>query len=329
MKRINKLLYLVLTFFFGSIGIKDLITKNYKAVVARFLFLWTGIPTLLGLADFITILTEKADKDKTVAVVSSRVSKVRFAVLAVIFTLFVIGSTIPWESLIKTTIFSDFNSTLGGLVIGEYSLFGNLIGAPKVVDPYYGQASGVIPAFGNFAYIDMAIILIALSGIFAFVNKIKFDEFVDNASDKIKKALPTALFAVLVSIVLVIFVTTGVHTTIVNAILGLAKKFNLLLSLLASLVGGTLIGDTYYLVGTTSQVFTIAAGTEKYYGVLAHIIQSVANLVLLIAPTSVALMAGLHAMEIPYTKWLKHIWKLFLIILGLVIVSTVILYVLV
>ena len=328
MKRINKLLYLVLTFFFGSIGIKDLITKNYKAVVARFLFLWTGIPTLLGLVDFITILTEKADKDKTVAVISNRVTKVRFAVLAVIFTLFVIGSTIPWETLIKTTVFSDFNTTLGSLVIGEYSLFGNLIGTPKMVDPYYGS-SGVVPAFGNFAYIDMAIILIALSGIFAFVNKIKFDDFVDNASEKIKKALPTAVFAVLVSIVLVIFVTTGVHTTIVNAILGLAKKFNLALSLLASLVGGTLIGNTYYFIGTTSQVFSIAAGAEKYYGVLAHIIQSIGNLVLLIAPTSVALMAGLHAMEIPYTKWLKHIWKLFLILLGIVIVSTVILYVLV
>lgn len=328
MKRINKLVYLVLTFFFGSIGIKDLITKNYKAVVARFLFLWTGIPTILGLVDFITILTEKADENKTVAVVSKKVSKVRFAVLTVIFVLFVIGSTIPWESLIKTTVFSDFNTTLSNLVMGEYSLFSNLIGAPKVVDPYYGS-SGVVPAFGNFSYTDMSIILIALSGIFAFVNKIKFDEFVENASEKLKKALPIAAFAVLVSIVLVIFVTTGVHTTIINAILGLAKKFNLALSLLASLVGGVLIGNTYYLVGTTSQVFSIAAGAEKYYSILAHIVQSVSNLVLLFAPTSVALMAGLHALEIPYTKWLKHIWKLLLIILGLVIVSTVILYVLV
>ena len=36
MKRINKLLYLVLTFFFGSIGIKDLITKNYDFVQKKF-----------------------------------------------------------------------------------------------------------------------------------------------------------------------------------------------------------------------------------------------------------------------------------------------------
>ena len=66
-------------------------------------------------------------KDKTVAVVSKKVSKVRFTVLTVIFTLFVIGSSIPWESLIKTTVFSDFNTTLSKIVMGEYSLFSNII----------------------------------------------------------------------------------------------------------------------------------------------------------------------------------------------------------
>ena len=333
MKKINKVLYLILILFFGSLGIKDIATKKYKNVLKRILLLWTGIPGLLALADFIAVLVEKSDENNKVNIENIINTKVSDIILNLLigfsFTLFIIGSVIPWESLFETTRFTDFNELLCRITIGEYPIFNNLIGTPIVRDTELSQ-NGIIPAYGNFTCSEIAIILIGLSGIFALVNKIKFDEFIDNASEKIKKALPIAVFAVMISIVSVIYLTTGVHTTIINAILGLTMKFNLALSLLASLVGGLLIGNPYYLVGTTSEVFTTAAaGVDKYYGIIAYIIQTVSYLVLLFAPTSVALMTGLHAMEIPYTKWLKHIWKLLLIILGLVIVSTVIIYALI
>ena len=52
--------------------------------------------------------------------------------------------------------------------------------------------------------------------------------------------------------------------------------------------------------------------------------QGIYNLVMIIAPTSVALIIGLYYLDIPYGKWFKAIWKLLLeLLVVLLIVFTV------
>ena len=48
---------------------------------------------------------------------------------------------------------------------------------------------------------------------------------------------------------------------------------------------------------------------------------------MLIAPTSVALIVGLYSLDIPYGKWFKYIWKVLLSLLIIVLVAAVIIYV--
>lgn len=329
-QKVNKTLYAILTLLLGSFGVNKLYIRKYKKAIACLLFCWTLVPTVLSIAEFITILTEKKDKDGNILVNSSRRENVLFATSLVLFTLFTLFTVIPWESLISNfSAFSDFNKWLSNIKIGDYAVFSNIIGEPIMLDSTTGSTSGVISAFGTWALTDMAIFLVILTSVIALFNEVKFDEFISNCTDGIKKVLPVAIAAMLISIVLVISVTTGINITITNFILTLTKGFNIATSTLASIIGSVLTGDFYYFVSTIGTVYTSAITNSDYYGVVALIMQSVFYLMMIIAPTSVGLIIGLYYLDIPYNKWIKFIWKVFVSILIVIIITALVIYFLV
>ncbi len=61
--RVNKVLYCVFAFIFGSFGFEFFYTKRYGAGIACCLFCWTGIPEIIGIYKGIVALLEKADPD--------------------------------------------------------------------------------------------------------------------------------------------------------------------------------------------------------------------------------------------------------------------------
>lgn len=329
-ERVNKTLYAILTLVLGTFGVNKFYARDFKAGIARLLFCWTLVPTILSIAEFITVLTEKSDKDGNIPAVSQRRTNVLFGTSVVLFTLFVIFTIIPWESLISGfTGFSDFNSWLSNIKIGDYKLFNNVIGAPIVLDATTGASSGAINAFGAWTMSDVAILLFILTGIIALANKIKINDYIATITSGVKKVLPVAITAMLISIVLIMMVTSGVNVTITNWILTLSKGFNIATATLASMIGSILTGDFYYFISSIGTVFTSVATTTDYYGVTAFIMQSIYNLMMVIAPTSVGLVIGLYYLDIPYNKWLKFIWKAFLTLFVLVIITAIVIYVLV
>lgn len=326
--KVNKTLYAILTLLLGGFGINKLYARKYKKAIVYLLFSWTFIPTILSIAEFITVLTEKKDKDGNISVNSLRRENVLFITSLVLFTLFAIFTVIPWESLISNfSAFSDFNTFLGNIKIGDYAIFSNIIGEP--ITTTSSSTSGVISAFGTWATTDMAIFLIILTSVIALFNEVKFDEFISNCTKGIKKVLPVAITAMLISIVLVISVTTGINITIANFILKLTNGFNIATATLASIIGSVLTGDFYYFVSTIGTVFTSNITNSNYYGVVALIMQSIFHLMMIIAPTSVGLIIGLYYLDIPYNKWFKFIWKAFVSILILIIITALVIYFLV
>ncbi len=325
--KVNKVLYAVLTLALGSFGINKFYARNYKSGLVRLLFCWTLVPTVLSIAEFITVLTEKADKNGCVFAESDRRNNVLFGTSVVLFTIFVIFTIIPWESLLTNfTAFSDFNTWLSNIKIGDYAVFSNIVGAPIIVDMTMGSQSGVIPVLGNWSMVDVGILLLILTAVIAATNKIKFNEFIATSTEGIKKVLPVAITAMLISIVLIIMVNTGVNVTITNWILSITKGFNIATSTVAAMVSSVLTGDFYYFVSSVGSVYTAVITNSDYYGVIGLILQSVYNLMMIIAPTSVALIIGLYYLDIPYTKWLKYIWKVFVCLLVIIIITAIIIY---
>lgn len=329
-KKVRKSVYAILTLLLGTIGVNKFYAGKVKAGILSILFCWTGIPTILSIAEFITVLTEKADKKGMISVTSERRRNVSFGVALVLFVLFIIGAIIPWESLIENcSVFSDFNTWLAGIKIGDYSIFGNIIGLPLSVDQTTGSTTGVISVFGTWSITDIAILLFVLTALFAVINGIKVNNFIATVTEGTKKILPVALTAMLLSIVLVMAVTTGISVTITNGILKLADGFNIATATLATIIGSVLTSDFYYLISTVGTVFNVVVSNQEYYGVISLILQSVYNLVMIIAPTSVGLVIGLYYLNIPYNKWFKFIWKLLVALLIIVIITSIIVYALV
>lgn len=329
-KKVNKTIYAVLTILFGTIGINKFYAGKVRSGILSILFCWTGIPTILSIAEFITVLTEKTDKNGMISVTSSRRNNVLFGTSLVLFTLFIIGSIIPWESLIENcSLFSDVNVWLNNIKIGDYTIFGNIIGVPVVIDQTTGGANGTISVFGTFTMNDVAILLFILTLIIGVINKTKVNDFIATVTGATKKVLPIALTAMLISVVLIIMVTTGINVTIANAILKLIDGFNVATATLATMIGSFLTADFYYLISTVGTVFSATIANQDYYGVVAFIMQSVYNLIMIIAPTSVGLIIGLYYLDIPYNKWFKFIWKLLLILFVIIIITSIVIYVLV
>lgn len=329
-KKVNKVVYLILTILFGSIGINKFYAGKIKEGILRLVFCWTLIPLVLSVAEFITVLTEKADKKGQIPSSSQRRQNVNFAVLLVIFTLFIIGTIIPWESIISNfTLFTKINTKIAQLKIGNYAIFGNIIGLPSHVDSTTGATKGVINVFGSWTMSDVSIFLFILTFIIFIGSNIKINEFIEAENSAIKKVLPVAITAMLISIVLVIMVTTGINITLVNLILSITKGFNIALTSFATVIGSLLTGNLYYFLATLGPVFLSHITNRDYYGVVAFILQSLYNLVMMIAPVSVGLIIGLYYLDIPYNKWFKFIWKTLVILLVIIIITSIVIYVLV
>ena len=170
---------------------------------------------------------------------------------------------------------------------------------------------------------DVSIFLfITTLAIYVF-SSIKFDEFIKYEADAIKKVLPVAITAMLISIVLVVTVTTGIDITLANAIAALSKGFNVATASLASIVGSVLVGDFYYYLSTVGNVIVMNAGQDA---VVAFIMETMFNTVMMIAPVSVGLIIGLYYLDIPYNKWFKFIWKVLLVTFLVAVITSIALY---
>ena len=84
-----------------------------------------------------------------------------------------------------------------------------------------------------------------------------------------------------------------------NWIISITDGFNIATATLSSMVGSVLTSDFYYFASTVGVVFTSVVSNADLYGVIGFIMQSIYYLMMIFAPTSVALIIGLYYLNIP------------------------------
>lgn len=220
-------------------------------------------------------------------------------VLAFLFVYTVIG-VMPWKTLFNVEVFTKFHTWLVGLGTKNFSIFNNLV-------------SGAFTALGEWNsnglgnYMMPMIIMLILSLVVKFISHIKFDEYVDAFINGMKKLLPSAFVVVLAYSVLVGAYNHGFLSTLISK-----TDYNIGLAGLYSLVGSILHVDLYYTsVGVFSSIISLVED-EALYPVLAVLFQGFYGLINIVGPTSLLLIVVLTYLDVPYTTWLKYIWRLFL-----------------
>lgn len=227
---------------------------------------------------------------------------------SLILVLFVLGLT-PWANMYNFNGFVDFHNSLMSFKIGKLVIFKSILGPSAV-------------AFGAWDIFDASTLLTIISLVLIFVYKIKWKEAFKSIGSSIVKLLPTIAIILLSNLVFVLVSQTGVLNTIINSLASLSKGMNVFVYSLVSFFGGVLVNESYvtsYIIGTLNSIL----GESTNLPLLVLIQQVMSGIAMIVAPTSVILLAGLSYLEVGYTKWVKNIWKVLLILLavGLIILT--------
>ena len=239
-------------------------------------------------------------------------------IFALIAILLILG-LLPFASLFNLSIFNDFHTWLTGLKIGEFAVFNSIISAN-------------FTAFGEWASLGtytMAMIMLAIFAIIIkFIYHIKFNDLIDDFVSGVKKMVPIAALVTLAYAVLVCSYNNGFTETLINNITDAVGGFNIVVDALITMVGSLLHADLYYAAAGVFTPLITAITDESVYQLLALTFQSFYGLTMLIGPTSILLIIGLRYLDIPYTTWIKFIWRfvlgLFLIIFVVLLIASLI-----
>lgn len=234
---------------------------------------------------------------------------------ALIFIFLVLGY-LPWADLFKLEVFNDFHTWLTGLKVGDYVVFTNLISTSFSAFGTWGQ-------LGN--YMMSIIVVFIFTVILMLGYRVKFDTAMDGFVYGVKKMIPTCMVVGLAYAVLVCSYNHGFVETIITLV---SDKFgdNAIVNSVVVLIGSVFNVDLYYTAAGIFTTVTSNLSESANLAVYATMFQSLYGLVQIIGPTSIMLIVGLTYLEVPYTTWLKYIWRfvvelLIVILLVLMIVS--------
>ena len=165
--------------------------------------------------------------------------------------------------------------------------------------------------------VEGSVLIVIATYIISFIYRVKFSDFISNFMNGCEKALKAAILVVLVYVVLVSTTYVPYILTIVKPMLTLTDTLNVFTMSITSFIASVFSVESYY-AGTgvlpyVMSIYTDLASSDVT--LLSLIWQSMYGLAMLVAPTSVVLLATLAYLNVPYQKWLKNVWKVFLAIL--------------
>ena len=229
-------------------------------------------------------------------------------ILSIIFVLLVLGY-VPWNSLFGISVFDDFHTWLTSLKINDFEVFNNIITPMSYAFGQWNQLG---------SYMIICCILVIASLIIKFLSKMKFDEMLDAFVLGMKKMLPTAVLTTLSFTILICAVNSGLVSNLITLVNDSLGSINIVVASLFNILGSLLYTDIYYtVIGTYSPLLSVITD-EGLMQVLALNFQALNGLVMLIGPTSLILIAGLTYLDIPYTTWVKYIWRFILMLFILI-----------
>lgn len=257
-------------------------------------------------------------KDETKGLVPAAVGTAKhsiwpFVVGFILLFVVVVLAFMPWVDAFGLTAFDDATTA-----VVEFELFGF---------PIFGKLFGTMNAFGYWSIIDLTLLLLVITLLLVVIYKVKFNEVIEGALDGVKKALPLGILVILLYTCLVITTYHPFQLEIYKALLSVVDKVNVagtfVISLVSIIAGVFNVESVYSFQSVLPYLSTVITDTNSY-SILAVLFQSTYGLTMLFAPTSFVLMLVLSYLDIPYSKWLKTVWKLLLEFLVVILIVLII-----
>ena len=160
--------------------------------------------------------------------------------------------------------------------------------------------------------------------ILAIVYRKSIEETFNGFVDGIKSFIAPAIAVILACSVFVFIYYNPVISPVTSLLLEATNEFNVALSSIYTIINSVFYVDYYYLSYSVLYPMISIYTDTSVLSIISVMFTNLYSLVMLIAPTSIFLIAGLSYLQIPYKEWVKYIYKYFLIVFGIVIVVSVI-----
>ncbi len=222
--------------------------------------------------------------------------------------LIMILASISWESVLGVELFTKIYDKIMAFDIKGFPIFAKIFG------------EGTFIPFGHWTLYEFIIPIVIGAFFIGFIYRVKFNEMISSFFEGMKKALMPAVLIYLAYFVLVITATRPVLLGIFKPLLTATSGLNVFTMSLVAFVNSIFNMEAYY---TTSSVLpyvvTIITDTSTY-SLMAIIWQAMMGLSVLIAPTSVILIATLSYLDISFWQWIKASWKFILELLVILLI---------
>jgi len=226
--------------------------------------------------------------------------------------LIMILSSISWDTVFGVKLFDDIHKSVMTAKIGDFAIFGKLLGETSLV------------AFGKWTLMEFTLLVALGAGVISLCYRKKFSEFLDSFLAGVKKALKPALLIFFAYIVLVITATHPVLLAIIKPILTVTSGFNIFTMSVTSFITSIFNIEPYYIASSVLPYVASIITDVEVYPLIAVVWQAMQGLAVLVAPTSVILIATLSYLNISLWQWFKTSWKLILeILVALLLIFTI------
>lgn len=227
------------------------------------------------------------------------------ALFLIVILVFAILGYVNWSENFNITIFTKFHTWLTELAIGDYTVIAYLLGNNAT-------------AFGAWDLYTITIVMAIVLLLSVIIYGVKLDDIIENAIDGLKKVVKPLILLLLVYIVFVMVYWSPFTVTICNWINSFADGFNPFLATISAAISGLFHIDFGFAGYALGDILTTTYGSSFEIGMVIYV--AINGLVGFVAPTSAILLIGLSYLDIPYKKWMKHIWKFALIMLALLLI---------
>lgn len=202
---------------------------------------------------------------------------------------------INWSDSFGIEFFTDLNTKITtDLTIGDVTILGDILGSNM----------GAIGTATNGSAITFYLILFMC--VYGLYHRIALSDFLKDGLVGIKRVLNVSI---IYALCFAPFLFTSYYPwlfTIANSLIG-DNGFNLMILMVVALLFQFFMADQTYVGYFFAQYFTLTFADSLALSSLVWRVTS--GLLCVIGPTSFVLMAALTYLDIPYTKWLKYIWK--------------------
>lgn len=222
--------------------------------------------------------------------------------------LVMILSSVSWEGVLGVKLFNTIHESVMTFKIKDFPIFAKILGESSMM------------AFGKWTLYEFIVTIILGSGLIGLIYKVKFNDFLKSFCDGMKKAFKPALLIFLAYFVLVITVTHPVLLAIYKPILTATSGFNVFTMSIVAFISNIFNIEAYYSAVEVLPYITSIITDTSTYPLIAVVWQAMQGLVMLIAPTSVILIATLSYLDISFWQWIKSSWKLILEVLAVLLI---------